>query len=66
MRGSFIIHAVIDVLLVAVFMLHSQQIRVVQLHSPAKQCSPQIMLGVGFQLPLSKPHSVHIVVLLGK
>lgn len=34
---------------------------------PAKQCGPQIrMHGVGFQLPFTKPHSVHIVVLLGK
>lgn len=57
MRGSFIIHAMIDVPLVAVYMLQSHHTLMPAVHSAAKQPSPQIkMLGVGFQLPFSKPH----------
>ena len=60
MRGSFIIHAMIDVPVVAVFMLQSHQTPFTPTaRSSAKHSSPQIkMLGVGFQLPFSRPHSV--------
>lgn len=69
MRGSFIIHAVIDVPLVGVFMPQSHQTLLRQQHIalPNTPCLQIKMLGVGFQLPFSKPHSVvHIVVVLGK
>lgn len=61
MRGSFITHAMIDVPVVAVFVLPDPFTPTAR--SSAKHSGPQIkMLGVGFQLPFSKPHSVvHVV-----
>lgn len=69
MRGSFIIHAMIDASSGRSFHAAiSPDTFKWTAHSADKHCSPKLQkLGVGFQLPFSKPCSVvHIVLVLGK
>lgn len=64
MRGSFIIDAMFNVPLVAVFMLQSHRhFYANNTHSTAKNSGLQIKtIGVGFQLPFRKPRSVVCIV----